>query len=556
MRLPSRLALLLAVVGSQAFGQNAGVGDPPDGISAREIHAHLSFLADDLLEGRGPGSRGGDLAALYIAGQFARAGLEPVGGSYFQRVPLVGTEVDTTSLFIGFEAGSRHLTGYAPEDLVVWSENGDTVVDLTGEVVFVGYGVDAPEYGWDDFEGRDVRGKILLVLIGDPPAPPDEDSIFAGPAMSYYGRWTYKLEEAARRGAAGILIVHSPTDAGYDWAVVRSSWSGERLSLPSRPEEPHALPLAGWVNADFTRRLLAAADLNLSELAVRAARRDFRPIPTGITLRARFRTHRRELETANVVGFLPGTAPDLRDEVVVFTAHYDHLGIGPAVAGDSIYNGAYDNASGVALLLEVAEAFASLERRPDRSLLFLATTAEEAGMLGARHYVREPLFPLANTVACLNIDGANLWGETDDVVAIGAERSTLGQVLDARAAMMGLDLRADPAPEKGLFFRSDHFPFARVGVPALSIAHGLRFRDRPDGWGAEVLDRYEREHYHRPSDEVAPDLDLKGAVQQARFVFRTGLDIAGAGPRPRWLDRTGIGEGPARAPTAPPHPRP
>ncbi|MFW6078397.1 MAG: M28 family peptidase, partial [Gemmatimonadota bacterium] len=406
-----------------------------ESITAHELRAHLRFLSHDLLEGRAPGTRGGALASLYIATQFRRAGLRPAGDgdtTFRQTVPLVARTPVRDDQTLRFVATDHTLPADRPSQAVFWSAREDEDVSIHGELVFAGYGVHAPEYDWDDFGEADLEGKILLVLINDPPAPPHDPDRFDGAAMTYYGRWTYKFEEARRRGAAGALIVHSPGPAGYPWSVVRNSWSGVRLALADDDEDdeddedagPAALGLEGWLRRELAADILSRADLDLEELYVRAARRDFRPIETGITVHAEVPATVRRLETANVVGMLPGADSARRDEAVVFTAHYDHLGIGaPDERGDSIYNGAYDNASGVALLLELAEAFTRAPSPPARSVLFLATTAEEAGLLGAEHYVREPVVPLARTAAAINIDGANLWGEADDVVALGAEHS-------------------------------------------------------------------------------------------------------------------------------------
>src|SRR5690606_22524786 len=318
------------------------------------------------------------------------------------------------------------------------------------DLVFVGYGIHAPEYHWDDFKDADVAGKVLIVLAGDPPAPADDATLFDGAALTYYGRWTYKLEEAARRGAAGALIVHSTASAGYAWSAVQSSWSGERLVLAD--DDAPTIPLGGWITHGLAAALSDAASIPLDTLAARAATREFRPITTRIRLRARFVARIRRLETAHVVGLVPGRGAGSGD-VVIYTAHYDHLGIGTPVDGDSIYNGAYDNASGVAALIEIGAAFARLDRPPRRSVLLIATAAEEAGLLGAEHYVRHPLFPLERTRASINIDGVNLWGETDDVATVGAERSTLGRIVEHHARQLGMRLTPDRSPGVGLFFR-------------------------------------------------------------------------------------------------------
>jgi Zn-dependent M28 family amino/carboxypeptidase len=523
---------LAAALPATAAGQQAAGPPAAPAIRADALRAHLRYLASPLLEGRAPGTRGGDLAAHYIAAQFERAGLQPVRGSYFQAVPLAGIALDPRRSSVSFRLAGERLDVAYPDELVVWLPGGRDSVDVTGELVFAGYGVRAPEYDWDDYAGRDVRGRIVLVLVNDPPAPPEEPDLFGGRAMSYYGRWTYKLEEARRQGAAGAILVHTAPSAGYPWSVVENSWTGEQLALTDPAGD--RLALQAWLGAEAAGRLLAAAGRSLEELQVLAARRDFRPVATGISVRASLRGRMRAVSAANVVGLVPGRHPERRNEVVIYTAHYDHLGIGRPVNGDSIYHGAYDNASGVAVLIEIAEAFAALPTAPGRSVLFIATTAEEAGLLGATHYARNPLFPLERTMAAINIDGANLWGETDDMLILGGERSTLGRLAAEQATRMGLRLIEDTAPEKGFYYRSDHFPFARAGVPAVAVEHGLSFRGRPPGWGAALLERYEAERYHQPADRFHPTFDLAGAAQQAALAFRLGHAIAASADVPEW----------------------
>ncbi|MDX1675355.1 MAG: M28 family peptidase [Longimicrobiales bacterium] len=508
-----------------------GYQEASRGITAEEIRAHTQYLAQDELRGRAPGSRGGDLASDYIRAQFREMGLQPLGGSYFQEVPLVGVTPDPATIDLAFEVDEGRLPLSYPSEAVIWPGAPlGSPVQVAAELVFVGYGIHAPEWSWDDYDGRDVSGKVVVILIGDPPAPPEEPDLFDGPALTYYGRWTYKYEEARRRGAAGALLVHADDAAGYGWSVVGSSWTGEQLVLPDAGDDPPVV-LQGWITQEAGRKALGLAGLDLTELYARAARRDFAPVRTGITVRAGMDGRTRTLSSRNVVAYRPGTSAE---DVVMFTAHYDHLGVGPPVDGDSIYNGAYDNASGVALLLEVAEAFAELEAGTRRGTVFMATTAEEAGLLGASHYVHNPLVPLERTLAVINVDGANLWGETDDVVPLGAARSNLGRVVQPRADELGLQILPDPQPAEGAFFRSDHFAFARAGIPVLYIRHGLRFRDRPEGWGARRMEQWAMDNYHQPSDEYHPELDFSGAVQQARLVFGIGYDIADSDFVPEW----------------------
>jgi Zn-dependent M28 family amino/carboxypeptidase len=527
------VVMVLALAACVGF-RPAAAQSPGASITEAGLRGHLYFLSHDLLEGRGTGSRGGAVAAEYIAAQFRRAGLQPVNGSYFQDVPLAGIFTDPDSASLGFVLADARIGADPAADAVVWSGVAEPTAQVSGELVFVGYGIEAPEWEWDDFKGRDLTGRVLLILIGDPPAPPDDPELFDGQALTYYGRWTYKLEEARRRGAAGAILIHHAPSAGYGWNVVASSWAGEQFSLDS-PERGQSLPVQAWVTGRLARRVLTEAGFDFDELFVQAARRDFRPVATGVTVQARLQNRVRHFEDRNVVGYLPGRHVARRDELVVFTSHYDHLGVGaPAEDGDSIYNGAYDNASGVSLLLEVAAALAALEDGPNRAILFMATAAEEQGLLGSMHYVRNPLFPLATTVAAINVDGANVWGETDDMLVVGGERSTLGDLVADRAGAMGLVVRPDPGPERGAFFRGDHFPFARAGVPAAAIGHGLRFRSRPDGWGAATVAEYLSQRYHQPSDRYDPGFNLAGALQQARLVLGTLLVIANAQDRPAW----------------------
>lgn len=510
------LAAALSAVGFEEARQS---------ITADGIRAHLFFLSGDNLQGRAPGSRGGELAGDFIASQFLRFGLVPVADSFFQTVPLTGITTDPTTLRLAFESGDRRLEADLPGEAVIAPGLPEPSIRVSGELVFAGFGAQAGRWRWDDYKGRDLNGKVVVFLAGEPPAPPDEPGLFAGRDLTYYGEWAYKMEEARRRGATGALVIHSPA-AGLDWSGLQSEWTGERLAL-SRDELPgQPLLLQGWMTQDLARRMFAVGGLDLDELYVRATRRDFRPVSTGITVRSRMNSRSRQLETRNVVGLLRGSDRRRAGEVVVLMAHYDHLGSGPAVAGDSVYNGAYDNASGVSVLLEVADAFSRLDPRPERSVLFIATAAEEEGMLGSQYYVDHPLVPLDRTVAALNIHEVNLWGETDDVTVLGADRSTLGELVRQRADELGLAVVPDPVPEEAAFFRSDQLPFARAGVPALYVKHGVRFRNRPAGWGMERMAEFRERHHHRPSDEYHPGLDLSGAVQQGRLIFSLAYDIA------------------------------
>jgi len=497
-------------------------------INAAGIRGHLAFLSDDLLQGRAPGTSGGRLAARYIASQLTLMGLEAPSGGYRQPVAIDAWRPDSARSSIRFVVRNDTVVTRWNQDVIAWAGTPDTLVTVAGDVVFVGYGVRAPEYDWDDYAGRNVRGRIVLILGGDPPTPPSEPRLFDGRALTRYGRWTYKLEEARRQGAAGALIVHTDDSAGYPWSVVRSSFGEVQYTLADRTGEPPPSRAEGWISIATVRALLDVAGHSLDELLVSAASREFTPVHTGIAMNARIAGSAERIDAQNVVAIMPGR--EHADSFVVYTAHFDHIGIGPAVNGDSIYNGAYDNASGVAALLEIARAYRRLEQPPARSIVFLFTTGEEAGLLGARQYVRTPAVPIARTTAVINIDGANLWGETNDFVLLGAEQSpALAAIADVRGAEMNMKRTPDPAPWLGLYFRSDHYPFAQAGVPAVQLMHGEHYRGRPENWGIEMLARWNASRYHLPGDEYDPAMDLRGAVQQARLAFMIGYDVAELG---------------------------
>ncbi len=524
-----RIAIALGVLAG------AGCTREPElpSVSAEEIAEHLSVLASDAFQGRGPGQPGGDMAVEYIASRLVEYGLQAPGGSYRQAVPMVGNTPDPSSVTLRFE-GPRGVTEptYLDDFVLNPGDPGATTTSGVGELVFVGYGIDAPENGWDDFAGVDVAGKYVMILVNDPPAPSAEPDLFGGIAMTYYGRWTYKYEEAARQGALGALIVHETEPAGYPWSVVRGGFAGERFALPLEATEPRPAGLIGWVTLETARSVLATAGLDYDALKVRAAARGFTAVETGITVRGSLRSATRRAETSNVVGLLPGS--ERPDEYILVSAHYDGFGIGEPIGGDSIYNGAYDNASGTALLLAMARALSQMSPAPERSVLFIATGAEERGLLGAEQYIKSPLVPLARSVAEVNFDEANVWGETTDVIVFGEERSQLGTYVRARAAELGLTLMPDAEPQVGTYFRSDHFPFARAGVPSLYVKHGWSYVGRPTGWGDSVRVAYNENHYHSPTDEIGADWDYGGAVQQGTLALRILLDLAASDSWPNW----------------------
>lgn len=499
------------------------------------IDAHLRFLAHELLEGRAPGTRGGVLAMEYIRSQMQRMGLHPVAGSHLQDVPMVGLTPHPT---LTLQTPQGAMEPRYEDEYVLEAGVPQDQVEVDADLVFVGFGITAPEFGWDDFKDVDVRGKVLLIRVNDP-GTEATPGFFGGKALTYYGRWTYKFEEASRRGAAGALLIHTDESAGYGWNVVRTSNTGTQYGLAGEPEFP--LQVRGWISHSVARDLLARAGHDFAALMADSESPGFRPLTTGVRVRAAVRSEVEPVRTANVVGLLPGSDPARAAEPIVLTSHYDHLGVREGAGGERrIHPGAYDNASGVAVLLAVAEAAASMANPSPRPMLFVATTAEESGLIGAEWYARNPLFPLATTAAALNVDGANLRGRTTDITPLGADRSSLGEIVRAAAAEEGLEMRSDPHLEQGMFYRQDHFPLARAGVPALALDHGLTFTDRPEGWGQRWYEDFVTNHYHQPSDSYHEGWDYAGALQQGRTMLRTALAVAWGNALPDWLPNAGF----------------
>ncbi len=498
-------------------------------MSGAGFRAHMEFLASDLLEGRAPATRGGMLAAAYIAAQFQRLGLEPAGtgGSYFHAIPVIAHTPDPVLRVTGDQPA---MLAYR-DDYVLWSMRNEEQVSVAGDVVFVGYGIVAPEWGWDDYAGVDVRGKIVLCLVNDPGL--GDSTIFRGRILTYYGRWTYKIEEAQRQGAAGIIILHTTESATYPWTTVLSGWTGEQIRL-ERPAQ--SLVVAGWVRDEVAARLLGRKGLDLAALQQQAGRRGFRPMPLPISLEASVQSTLRRSATSNVVGRLKGRGR-FATQAIVIGGHYDHLGIRGPVNGDSIYNGAEDNASGTAAVLAAAEAFVRSAVEPSRSVLFVAFGAEESGLLGSQAFAENPPIPLRQLTAVFNLDIMNLHGRTRDVAALGSDQSSLGRDLVLAAAAEGMRVSVDSgALIRGSFFRSDHFPFARAGVPALSVERGGDFEGRPAGWGEEQKKEYTSHRYHQPQDELLPWFSMDGALQQIRVVLRAALAVADAPGQPTWAE--------------------
>jgi len=492
-------------------------------INPEHIRWHVRYLSHDLLEGRGTGQRGGDVAAEYIATQFAEFGLKPAGdnGSYLQKVPLVGitTLPETQFSLVPKQGAAMNLKPL--DEYVAYDQTQQAQSDVDADIVYVGYGIEAPEYNWDDYKGVDVRGKVLLMLVNEPPS--DDVKFFKGKALTYYGRWTYKYEEAARKGAVGVILVHREDMASYPWEVVRNSFSGEKSYL--KLEGP-ALQVASWVHLDVAKKLAAASGMDLEKMMADARTREFRPVNLGAKLKAHMVSKVRNFESNNVVAMLPGSDRNLKDEAVMYTAHYDHFGIRPDMPGDNIFNGAADNATGCGILLELARVFSAAKDRPGRSLIFAAVTAEEQGLLGSEYLGKNPPLPAGKIALDLNYDDVQPLGAPEEVEVSGAERTTFYPWVQATAKEFRLAIRPDARPEAGHFYRSDHFSLARVGIPAFSINEGMKFKGHDEAWGMAQDKEYTEKHYHQPSDEYHPEMDFTADAAMARFGFALGWEAA------------------------------
>jgi Zn-dependent M28 family amino/carboxypeptidase len=506
-------------------------------VDGDRLLAHIEILASDEFEGRLPGTPGEEKTVAYLLEQFQALGLQPGNpdGTFTQDVTLVGIRSTTTG---SIEVDGATMPLRFPDNFVgVSYRDGDRVTVEGSEVVFVGYGVEAPEYGWDDYKGQDMTGKTLVMLVSDPPVADPSDptaldpDMFNGEAMTLYGRWTYKYEVGAAKGADAVIIVHETGPAGYPWDVVTGSWGGENMSIESDGGE-QPLGVEAWVTDTFARELFAAAGQDFDALKDQARTPEFEPVPLGATASFDVGLERRAVQSQNVIAKLPGADARGRDEYVMYVAHWDHLGRD----GDLIYNGAVDNATGTAALIEMARAFTQLPTPPDRSILFLAVTAEEQGLLGARHYAENPLYPLERTLAVINMDAFLPMGRTEDVIVIGRGSSSLEDVLEHHAASQDRVVEPDAEPEKGFFYRSDHFEFAKQGVPSLYIDTGTRVRDRPEGWGLERREEFTVNDYHKPSDTVKADWDMGGMVEDVQLLFLVGYDVAQTREYPNWRE--------------------
>ena len=510
-----------------------------ESIQAGQLLAHIQRLASDEFEGRGPGTRGEELTVRYLIGQFKQYGLKPGNpdGSYIQNVPLNGVSSEAV---VAITAGGKKLEFAMPGDLIATSLRFEPEVKVAdSDVVFVGYGIVAPEYGWDDYKGVDVRGKTIVMLVNDPPVPDPadasrlDDSMFKGNAMTYYGRWTYKYEIAAAKGAAAALIVHETGPAGYPYFVLISSHARENFDLRSE-KNAGRVPVQGWMTLGKAQEFFKQAGSDFATLKQSALRKDFKPVTLDAKASFTISNQMRAVDSKNVVAKLEGSDPKLKSEYVIYTAHWDHIGRNEKLEGDQIFNGALDNASGTAGLLELAEAYTKLKTPPKRSVLFLAVTAEEKGLLGAKYYAEHPLYPLTRTLANLNMDGINTWGRTRDIEVIGYGNSTLEDILQDAIAAQQRVIKPDSGPEKGRFFRSDHFEFAKVGVPALYLKSGVDFIGKPAGFGKQKTDEYTERDYHKVSDEVKPDWEFSGGAEDLRLLLDIGWRVADGSRWPEW----------------------
>jgi len=494
------------------------------GIRPDSIEAHVRFLSHDLLEGRGTGQRGGDIAAEYIATQFALYGLKPAGdsGSYLQKVPMVGITPGSGTRFSLVPAKGQKLDLKPLDEYVAYDQTQQPESNVDAEIVYVGYGIEAPEYNWDDYKGVDVKGKVLLMLVNEPPS--DDPRFFAGKALTYYGRWVYKYEEAARKGAVGAILIHQTEMASYGWDVVRNSNSGEKsyLKLDGTPK----LRAAAWIHLDVAHKLASAAGMDLDKMMADATSRAFKPVPLNFRLSAHMTSNIRPLTSNNVIAVLPGSDKELKDEGVFYTAHYDHFGIRPDMAGDNIFNGAMDNATGCGILMEIARAYSEAKQRPRRSIYFVSVTAEEQGLLGSEYLGKHPPIPAGRISLGLNFDDVMPLGAPEEVQVSGAERTNFYPAVQAAAQDFRFRIRPDARPEAGHYYRSDHFSLARVGIPAFSINEGMKFKGHDEAWGLDKDADYTAHHYHQPSDEYHPGMDYTSDAAMARFGFALGWNAA------------------------------
>ncbi|MCP4201586.1 MAG: M28 family peptidase [bacterium] len=501
-------------------------------ITTDALRAPIAELASDKYGGRGPGSEGDAMARQYLIAELEEMGYAPGAqdGSWEQPFDIVGVDSSAPKTWTFTKGGKSISLEWWDEYIASSGVQEETASIDSAELVFVGYGIQAPEYGWDDFKGTDVSGKVLVIVNNDPDW---SDEIFEGVRRLYYGRWTYKYEKAAELGAAGAIIIHTTPSAGYPFQVVQTSWTGPQFEIPAAGEPRIQIP--AWTSEDAMYRIFELAGLDLDELREAAKSRDFEPVPLGVTTSLSLTNQVQRVQTANVVATLTGRDPELAEEYIVYSAHHDHIGIGKANdEGDEIYNGALDNASGCAQVLAIARAFAALPDKPRRSIMLTFVAAEEQGLLGSAYFAKNPPVPAGRLAANINYDGANIWGRTADVTYIGYGKSSLDAVVERFAAEQERTVKPDQFPDRGFFYRSDQFNFAKVGVPAIYLDTGTEFVDRPEGWGKEQIEAWEAVHYHQPSDELVDDWDFDGMIQDTVLGFNMGLYLAEQDDLPTW----------------------
>jgi len=508
-----------------------------ESITAWDLADDTKILASDAFEGRAPASVGEAKTVEFLDQEFQKLGLKPGNGqSFFQEIPMVVITAEPGAR-LEIKGGKKSISFAYKNDFVALTERVLEEVSLAdSEIVFAGYGIVAPEYNWNDYQGLDVRGKTVVVLVNDPGYATEDPALFSGRTMTYYGRWTYKYEEAARQGAAGIFIVHETEPAAYPWGVVENGWTGPQFNLTSGDNNMSRCAVEGWLQLETTRRIFENAGLNYDELKTAAAKRGFKPIPLGLEASITLKNSVKKVTSRNVVALLPGSKR--ADEYIIYMAHWDHFGMNPALEGDQIFNGAVDNATGTAALIELAEAFKKLNRPLLRSIIFLAVTGEEQGLLGSEYYAAQPLFPSSKTAAVINMDALNIYGRMKDITVVGYGLSELDQYIEAAAKEQGRTVNPDPTPEKGSYFRSDHFPFAKQGIPSVYPSGGTDSVEHGKEWTLAKKDKYTAENYHKPSDEFDPDWDLSGAIDDLRLLFKVGYRLAMESTFPNWKEAT------------------
>ena len=527
---------VVAVAAIAACDRGDGFEDAAATIDAVDLSRGIQDLSADSMGGRAPASWGEERTMRYLQEKFESLGLEPGNGiSWVQEVPLVSLTPDPDMGAVIQGRGTANRLQHAFDFVAVTERVVEEIALDRSELVFVGYGIVAPEFEWNDYEGVDVAGRTVVVLVNDPGYATGDEALFNGRSMTYYGRWTYKYEEAARQGADGVLIVHQTGPAGYPWAVVEAGWSGPQFMLAETGDAPLA-SVQGWISEETARTVFAQARLDFDARAAQAATRDFAAYEMGLDLSLTLRNSIERSTSRNVLALLPGS--ERPEELVIYTAHWDHLGTDPALGADSIYNGALDNATGTSGLVQMAGAFAALKKTPARSVLFMAVTAEEQGLLGTAYYASHPVYPLDATVATVNMDGLNIWGPTSDITVVGYGMSELDDVLQVAAEAAGRTLAPDPEPEKGHYFRSDHFEFAKRGVPSLYADAGVQDLEHGEEWARERREEYTRDHYHKPSDEYDPSWNLEGAIQDLQLMFAVGHSLATGEVWPNWREGT------------------